>query len=282
VKFNQRHLWATLLCGLILIGLTFSLTACKAREESQQINIEAEEKDTETDTETDTGTDTEIDAETAIEEVLYKGLLFRDTQIDISEFNLAMDDRPNPHEFISCYPELNYGNELNFITYSENGICTYIEVKYPTNAGIISKQLNTAIEAAVRYIRTQLPENSSEAEKVCVISDYIVTNAEYAFKSDGKTPNENYATAYSILIERKGICNAYADAFNILAREFDLQVITVSGTAQTKSGSFPHAWNLVQVDGDWYHADITWNDPAPDEKGRAKHDYKMSHHKSKD
>ncbi|MEI0738920.1 hypothetical protein VQ056_23700 [Paenibacillus sp. JTLBN-2024] len=28
-----------------------------------------------------------------------------------------------------------------------------------------------------------------------------------------------------------------------------------------------HAWNLVLLDGKWYHLDTTWDDPAPDRKG---------------
>lgn len=23
-----------------------------------------------------------------------------------------------------------------------------------------------------------------------------------------------------------------------------------------------HAWNLVRIDGDWYHVDVTWEDPG--------------------
>jgi len=34
-----------------------------------------------------------------------------------------------------------------------------------------------------------------------------------------------------------------------------------------------HAWNLVNIDGEWYHADVTWDDPVPDAKGRAGHGY---------
>ena len=34
-----------------------------------------------------------------------------------------------------------------------------------------------------------------------------------------------------------------------------------------------HAWNLVQLDGQWYHVDVTWDDPAPDRYGQVLHDY---------
>ena len=34
-----------------------------------------------------------------------------------------------------------------------------------------------------------------------------------------------------------------------------------------------HAWNLIQINGSWYHVDVTWNDPVSDRPGRARHFY---------
>ena len=34
-----------------------------------------------------------------------------------------------------------------------------------------------------------------------------------------------------------------------------------------------HAWNLVQIDGAWYHVDATWDDPTPDRAGYIRYNY---------
>jgi hypothetical protein len=34
-----------------------------------------------------------------------------------------------------------------------------------------------------------------------------------------------------------------------------------------------HGWNLVQLDGQWYHVDVTWDDPTPDSYGQVLHDF---------
>ncbi|TCQ04618.1 S-layer family protein [Serpentinicella alkaliphila] len=34
-----------------------------------------------------------------------------------------------------------------------------------------------------------------------------------------------------------------------------------------------HLWNLVKISDEWYHLDITWNDPLPDVKGRVIYKY---------
>ncbi len=36
-----------------------------------------------------------------------------------------------------------------------------------------------------------------------------------------------------------------------------------------------HGWNLVKINGNWYHVDVTWDDPVPDTPGRVNHTYFM-------
>ncbi|MER1987589.1 MAG: hypothetical protein ABS948_17065 [Solibacillus sp.] len=43
----------------------------------------------------------------------------------------------------------------------------------------------------------------------------------------------------------------------------------MKGTA----GNDTHAWNLVNVDGEWFHVDATWNDPVGNEDGQVNHKY---------
>ena len=39
------------------------------------------------------------------------------------------------------------------------------------------------------------------------------------------------------------------------------------------SESMNHGWNMVQLDGSWYHLDATWDDPTSDMPLRARHQY---------
>ena len=48
-----------------------------------------------------------------------------------------------------------------------------------------------------------------------------------------------------------------------------IQTKIIEGTA----GGQAHAWNLVNLDGAWYHFDATWDDPLPDVIGRVTYNY---------
>ncbi len=92
----------------------------------------------------------------------------------------------------------------------------------------------------------------SDFEKAKAVNDYIVLNTTYS---------ENTATSphnpYAILKEGKGVCQAYALLTYRLLKAGGMDVRYVTGYAGED-----HAWNLVKVDGKWYHLDTTWNDPV--------------------
>ena len=64
----------------------------------------------------------------------------------------------------------------------------------------------------------------------------------------------------AVLKEHKGVCQGYALLALKMLRELGIETLYVVGEVNTG----PHAWNLVKVDGEWYHLDTTWNDPVPD------------------
>lgn len=39
------------------------------------------------------------------------------------------------------------------------------------------------------------------------------------------------------------------------------------------SAQMNHGWNIVTIDGERYHLDVTWNDPIPDQVGRLRYQY---------
>lgn len=62
---------------------------------------------------------------------------------------------------------------------------------------------------------------------------------------------------YGALVQRKTVCHGYALAYLYLLQKVGIQATVVTGDCH--SGE-PHAWNIVKMEGNYYHVDVTWGD----------------------
>ena len=95
---------------------------------------------------------------------------------------------------------------------------------------------------------------TSEYEKAKAVHDYIVENFSY----DGTLPIEKaVTTAYRMIETKKGICTAFSSLFYELltACGIEAKIIYVDAYANGQS----HAWNMIKIENNWYHADVTWD-----------------------
>ncbi len=111
----------------------------------------------------------------------------------------------------------------------------------------------------------QISTMSSEYDKVKAIHDYICSNVTYVDDSD------NGSSAYSGLIEGKGLCNSYALCMCKLLNTAGIGCKYIGGKAGTGKDAGGHAWNIVKIGGRWYYVDSTWDDD--DENNSYNHDY---------
>ena len=56
-----------------------------------------------------------------------------------------------------------------------------------------------------------------------------------------------------MLVEKYGICSGYSDTMKIFLDKLNIINYKISNDQ--------HIWNLVYLDGTWYHLDLTWDDP---------------------
>lgn len=117
-------------------------------------------------------------------------------------------------------------------------------------------------EAEAKKILDGMESNWSDLEKALYLNDYLAINSQYDL-----TYSKYYA--YNIIVEKTGVCQAYAEAYKDLANRAGLTCEVVT------SQSLNHAWNVVKIKGKYYHVDVTWNDPVADQVGRARHQYFM-------
>lgn len=57
--------------------------------------------------------------------------------------------------------------------------------------------------------------------------------------------------------------NGYAKAYMLIMNELGIECGLVTGIAKNSTGSSGgHAWNYINLDGDYYMVDVTWDDPV--------------------
>ncbi len=120
------------------------------------------------------------------------------------------------------------------------------------------------IAARVERIVQEMPIGLNDFEKVKYVNDFVVLNTAYNLESAASP-----YTPYSILFNGEGVCEGYALTTLLLLEAAGVETRYISGEVETGL----HAWNLVKLDGEWYHLDTTWNDPVPNQPGKVRYDY---------
>lgn len=108
------------------------------------------------------------------------------------------------------------------------------------------------IKTATKDLIAEAKKLSSDYDKVKYFHDEIIKMTKYSASSSG---NQN---AYGVFVNKKAACRGYANAFAYLCQAVGIECIIVDGYVAAGD----HAWNMVKVDGNWYHTDLTWDDPT--------------------
>lgn len=121
------------------------------------------------------------------------------------------------------------------------------------------------VEMNAQEIVATIEKNArTDVEKIKAVNDYIVANTAYTEQTKS-SPH----SAYTVLAEHGGVCQGYALLAHTLLQKLGFETQYIVGYV----GQEGHAWNLVKLDGQWYHLDTTWNDPVPDRKGAIRYQY---------
>lgn len=149
-----------------------------------------------------------------------------------------------------------YGNKVNYA----------LSIAPDSNEGYLLKGLENkqTVHAVLNSIREQRDSiisnaSGSDYDKILQVHDWIIDNLEY----ESNIENSNVYNLYGALIEKKAVCEGYAEAFKYILDEMRIPCILVSGTATNSEGTTErHEWNYVQIDNKWYAVDSTWDDPV--------------------
>lgn len=100
----------------------------------------------------------------------------------------------------------------------------------------------------------------SEQDKVRKVHDYICSNVEYDYGGSDGSDISRFIAAHNIIgvfAHRKAQCEGIAKAVKVLLNAVDVKCIFVTGKSETDNGLGDHGWNIVNIDGQPYHLDVT-------------------------
>lgn len=205
-----------------------------------------------------------VTATSALSEYLATYMLNGEEIIDISDFPEAR----NTDVLVDAFFEAVYQNPLvlsvNSIAISNDG--SFILVSYGQTKEELALKQSELLEEVKRIISEIITEDMTDLDKEVAINNYLCEVAEYdydalenAMANDMQVDasfNDSF-TPYGVLINNVGVCASYAGAFKLLADEAGLDCIVVTGYL---NGNLAHAWNRVNIDGEWMSIDATNND----------------------
>ncbi len=145
-------------------------------------------------------------------------------------------------------------NSFDSIIFNFDDQVIEIEIKHTYSKEEIGK-LNQKVD---QVIEENIQDNMSAREKIRVIHDYIINYTEYDTLKTKNVKDTTYRsnTAYGVLFQGYGICSGYSDAMKLFLDRLNIINYKISNDQ--------HIWNLVYLDGEWLHLDLTWDDPVSD------------------
>lgn len=119
-------------------------------------------------------------------------------------------------------------------------------------------ELETAKEAfrnAASELLSGITPAMSEYQREKLLHDRLAAKVSYETTA-------NAHNAYGAIVEGKAVCEGYAEAYQYLLQCAGLQSFIVTGASANPATGTPegHAWNIVRIDGRYYHVDLTWDD----------------------
>lgn len=172
------------------------------------------------------------------------------------EFYLSISDDEKVdrayHALLKDHPELYWVHNREQVyktTFSRGDYCLFSPGYTYTQEEMA--EIDSALEQAYQEVLSMLPENADDYEKARVVYTYLIDSVEYEISQD----DQSIAGAFW---KHSAVCAGYAGGAQYLLERLGVICIYVEGSV--KDSIEGHAWNIVQLDGQYYYLDATNGD----------------------
>ncbi|QYE97601.1 S-layer homology domain-containing protein [Paraclostridium sordellii] len=201
----------------------------------------------------------EINKGQEIYNAIYKALVNLDDSADLSKYGppKTSDVFDIRKKVLDDHPEIFYFTHQDSV-YWTNG---KLDFKYIASKDVVKNMKNELDNKANNIIKTQISNSMNNMDKVIAIHDYLVLNTTYDL-------NAEYAfDPYGVIVKGSGVCQGYTTSMKLLLNKVGIDSVYLSSQAMN------HIWNIINIDGENYQMDSTWDDPVPNREGVVRYKY---------
>ena len=190
-----------------------------------------------------------------VAQLFYERIINQDTTpVDVTEYQLTWEQVEAYVNEASVYDQIVYTAIDKFgFSYWRRGEGTEeytakVEFKFSLTKEVYDQRyekLRQSVDTALQSVDSSM----TNAEKTLALHDYLAQSITYG----GNTDDPH--SAYDALVNQQCVCDGYSKALNLLLSQIDVPSFMVTSDAMN------HAWNMVQLEGNWYHVDVTFDDP---------------------
>ena len=176
---------------------------------------------------------------------------------------------------IDDHPEIFWmATDFDLVGQSGSDTTQLILNAYYTAESVI--KMMEKIDSALSQFYAQMPSDLTPYEREVMVYKYIIGNCVYDENiSSSETYSDEHPSLfnlYGVTVDHKAVCEGYAYTFDYLCSALGIDTVCICGVTDSESdkdvgdaSSDLHIWNAVELDGEWYMVDCTWDDLDDDE-----------------
>lgn len=185
-------------------------------------------------------------------EFYIKDYKFVTTEKAMEDVEIAMES------FLLDHPEVFYLADKYTVATSQNFLGDKLSLRVNYTVSSI-EELNTKIE----LIKSEMQKIINEAnittgnifQNELNLHDVLGKRVGYCEYDNIQNIPHSAHTIYGAFVEKSAVCDGFSKALQILLDKAGIESIVITGSLEGEA----HAWNMVKLDGSWYHVDITSN-----------------------
>lgn len=166
------------------------------------------------------------------------------------------------------YPKLVYeGSLIRCQVYSNKTLRVEspkveLTIEYPLKVTNSLKQYDAKASGLIdQVIHQKIAPSMADYEAEWTLFQYIIDSVTYSKTVvqgvDYVNPTPMSHTLYGALIDKKAVCDGYASSLMYLLNTVGVPTRMIVGDIK---GGEAHGWNMVKIQGAYYHVDSTWAD----------------------